>query len=83
MQLTRNADPDRARRTRAQLNAEIEQLLIEVRGLALVKGLLKRRGVTRAELEAHAAEIERTRSRLAELVGSRGPEPANVLGEAA
>lgn len=78
-----NGNPERARRTRAQLNAEIEQLLIEVRGLALVKGLLKRRGVTRAELEAHAAEIERTRGRLAELVDTRGPEPANVLGEAA
>jgi hypothetical protein len=83
MRTTWNTDHNRARRTRAQLNAEIEQLLIEVRGLALVKGLLKRRGVTRAELEAHAAEVDRARDRLADLVGTRSPEPANVLGEAA
>ncbi len=68
---------------RAQLNAEIEELLREIRGLVLVKGLLKKRGVTRAELVAHGAEIERARRRLAALVGSRGAEPAHVLGEAA
>ncbi len=75
MQITHGA-------TRAQLNAEIEQLLMEVRGLALVKGLLKRRGASRAELEAHAAELERTRGRLAELVSARGVGAA-ALGEAA
>ena len=74
---------DRARTTRAQLNAEIEELLREVRGLVLVKGVLKRRGATRAELEAHGAEIDRTRRRLAELVGARGLGPADALGEAA
>jgi hypothetical protein len=70
----------RANGTRAQLNAEIEQLLMEVRGLSLVKGLLKKRGVTRAELEAHGAELERARRRLAELISSRGFEPAGALG---
>ena len=82
MQLSRQTT-DRARTTRAQLNAEIEQLLREVRGLVLVKGVLKKRGVTRAELEAHGREIERARRRLADLIGSRGLEPADALGEAA
>ena len=38
MQLIRTVSPDRA--LRAQLNEEIEQLLREVRGLVLVKGVL-------------------------------------------
>jgi hypothetical protein len=68
--------------SRAQLNAEIEQLLREIRGLVLVKGVLKKRGVTRAELVAHGAEIERARGRLAELISRRGFTP-ETLGEAA
>ena len=83
MQLRRNARRDRAGTARAQRNAEIEQLLLEVRGLVLVKGLLKRRGVSRAELEAHGQEIERARRRLADLIGSRGLDPRVALGEAA
>jgi hypothetical protein len=83
MQLGRNATRDRARTARAQLNAEIEQLLMEVRGLVLVKGVLKKRSATRAELEVHAQEIERARRRLADLIGTRGLHPGGVLGEAA
>ena len=83
MQLRRTINPSRARLdARAQLNAEIEQVLREVRGLVLVKGVLNKRGVSRAELIAHSAEIERTRGRLAELISSRGPQPA-ALGKAA
>ena len=80
MQL-RSVSPDRT--PRAQLNAEIEQLLREVRGLVLVKGVLKKRGVGHAELVAHGAEIERARRHLAELVGSRATDSAGALGEAA
>jgi len=69
--------------SRARLNAEIAQTLREVRGLVLVKGVLKKRGVSRAELVAHGKEIERARQRLAALIGSRGLEPADTLGEAA
>jgi hypothetical protein len=83
MQLRGNATRARAGSARAQLNAEIEQLLLEVRGLVLVKGVLKRRGVSRAELEAHGREIERARRRLSDLIGSRGLDPRGVLGEAA
>ena len=77
MQLIRTVSPDRA--LRAQLNEEIEQLLREVRGLVLVKGVLKKRGVSHAELVAHGAEIERARRRLAELIGSRGTDPGGAL----
>ena len=83
MQLITTVSPNRARPSRAQLNAEIEQLLREVRGLVLVKGVLKKRGVSHAELVAHGAEIERARRRLADLVGPRGLDPASSLGEAA
>jgi hypothetical protein len=76
-------DRTRSRAARAQLNAEIEGLLLEVRGLVLVKGVLKKRGATRSELDAHAREIDRTRRRLADLVGPRGLEAGTVLGEAA
>jgi hypothetical protein len=68
---------------RARVNTEIEQLLREVRGLVLVKGVLKKRGVSHDELVAHGAEIERARQRLAELVGARGYSAVDTLGEAA
>jgi hypothetical protein len=74
---------ERATAVRAEVNAEIERALMEVRGLVLVKGVLKRRGMGGAELAAHGAEIERARRRLAALVGSRGVDPAGALGEAA
>ena len=82
MQLIRTISPERGT-SRAQLNAEIEELLREIRGLVLVKGLLKKRGVTRADLAAHGVAIERARQRLADLIGSRGLGPAETLGEAA
>jgi hypothetical protein len=83
MQLRRSNRPVGTPRTRAQLNAEIEQVLREVRGLVLVKGVLKKRGAGRAALEAHAREIEAARRRLADLVGARGLDAAGALGEAA
>ena len=81
MQLIGTVSPDRT--LRAELDQEIEQLLREVRSLVLVRGVLKKRGVSHAELVAHAAEIERARRRLAELISSRGLGSASTLGEAA
>src|SRR5262249_48692354 len=70
--------------SRALLNAEIEQTLREVRGLALVKGVLKKRGVSRAEPVAQGKELGGSRQGRAELIGSRGLEPgSDRLGEAA
>jgi hypothetical protein len=53
------------------LDRGIEDLVLQARGLALVRSLLVERGVNRADVEAHSRELERTRARLAELI--RGP----------
>ncbi len=47
-----------------------EDLRLQLTGLVHVRALLDLRGASPAEIEAHAAEIERLRARLSE------PEPA-------
>ena len=47
---------------------DIDRLLVRLRGLVLVRDLLERRGASKPELDAHSAEIERVRWRLADLV---------------
>ena len=51
----------------AVLDHRIDDLLLQARGLVLVREILARRGATRAELEAHTRELERVRQ---ELVGA-------------
>jgi hypothetical protein len=46
---------------------EVDDLLLHIRGLVLVREILRQRGATAAELEAHTAELERLKERLAEL----------------
>jgi hypothetical protein len=53
------------------LDNGIDDLLLQARGLALVRSLLVERGVATADVEAHSRELERTRARIAELI--RGP----------
>ncbi len=68
----------------ALLSREIDDLLLHMRGLVLVRGLLAERGASRAELDAHSDELERLRGRLADMIGggsSRMRERA--IGEAA
>ena len=50
------------------LRREIDDLLLDARGLVLVRHLLAERGATSAELDAHSAELARKRERLAELI---------------
>jgi hypothetical protein len=50
------------------LGREIDDLLLDARGLVLVRGILAKRGATREELDAHTAELERTRQRLAAMI---------------
>jgi hypothetical protein len=50
------------------LDREIDDLLLHIRGLVLVRGILTARGASRAEIEEHAAELTRLRGRLAELI---------------
>jgi hypothetical protein len=46
---------------------ELDDLLLHIRGLVLVREILSQRGATAAELDAHTAELERLKERLAEL----------------
>jgi len=47
---------------------DIERLLVRLRGLVLVRNILEQRGASKPEIEAHSAEIERVRWRLADAV---------------
>ena len=47
---------------------ELDDLILHLKGLVLVRALLEERGASAAEVEAHTAEIERLRERLAEVV---------------
>jgi hypothetical protein len=53
----------------AVLDHRIDDLLLQARGLVLVRDLLARRGATRAELDAHTRELERVRHDLVEALG--------------
>jgi hypothetical protein len=46
---------------------EIDDLLLHIRGLVLVREILEQRGASGAELEAHTAELERLKEQLAQL----------------
>ena len=46
---------------------EIDDLLLHIRGLVLVRVILEQRGASEAELEAHTAELERLKEQLAQL----------------
>lgn len=50
------------------LRHEIDELLLQARGLVLVRQILARRGASRAELDAHTRELERVRHQLAESI---------------
>jgi hypothetical protein len=50
------------------LDRTIDDLLLQARGLVLVRQILARRGASRAELDAHTRELERVRHRLAKAI---------------
>jgi len=54
--------------TPSLLNREIDDLLLHMRGLAVVRDLLSSRGASSAEISAHTNELESVRSRLTELI---------------
>ena len=64
-------------RDKELLSRTVDDLLLHARGLVLVRHVLAERGVSRSELDAHTAELERVRAQLAATLG--GP----ALGEAA
>jgi hypothetical protein len=51
---------------------EVDELLLHLKGVVLVRGLLEERGVTPAEIGELDAEIERLRDRLAGLMQRGG-----------
>ena len=55
--------------------SEMDDLLLHIRGLVLVREILRHRGASAAELDEHTAELERLKSRLAEIA-----VPATVGG---
>jgi hypothetical protein len=50
------------------LGHQVDDLLLRLRGLVLVRDLLAARGASAEELDAHAREAERVRLQLAELI---------------
>ncbi len=51
---------------------ELEDLVLHLKGVVHVRALLEDRGAPAAEIEAHSAEIERLRARLAQLARQSG-----------
>ena len=50
---------------------EIDDLLLHIRGLVVVREILEQRGASAAELEEHSDELERLKDRLARLAASQ------------
>jgi hypothetical protein len=51
------------------LRTEIDDLLLQARGLLLVRDMLAARGASESAVDAHSEELERVRHQLAELIG--------------
>ena len=51
---------------------EVDELVLHLKSLVLVRALLAERGASEAELEEHGAEIDRVRAELASLVQKGG-----------
>jgi hypothetical protein len=52
---------------------ELDDLVLHLKGLVLVRDLRRRRGADADELGMYAAEIDRVRDRLASLVRTQAP----------
>ena len=63
--------------TTAVLGRELDDLVLQLKGLVHVRALLEDRGASVAELSAHSEEIARVRAELAEFV-KESPAPATV-----
>jgi hypothetical protein len=52
----------------ALFRRDVDDLLLQIRGLVLVRDILAERGASPAEIRAHIDEAEQLRVRLAELI---------------
>jgi hypothetical protein len=55
---------------------ELDDLVLHLKGLVLVRKLRERNGAETTELAMYGAEIDRVRERLAELVQGEAPQAA-------
>ena len=55
------------------LGHEIDDLLLSLRGLVLVRELLAERGASPEEIDQHSREADRVRARLTDLIGGGSP----------
>ena len=55
----------------ALVQDEIDGVLLHIKGLIFARALLEQRGASESELAEHAAELQRERGHLAELVRGR------------
>jgi hypothetical protein len=62
--------PQRAFESR--FRREVDDLLLHLRGLVLVRELLEQRGASDGEIRAHTTEIGRLRDRLAAVISNGG-----------
>ena len=53
----------------AVLDRRVDDLLLQARGLVLVRQVLAGRGASRAELDAHTHELDRVRAKLVDAIG--------------
>ena len=67
--------------TRTLLDREIDDLLLDARGLALVRDMLVKRGATVEEIASHTRALARARARLAELIRGPGSAPEPKHGD--
>ncbi len=51
---------------RTTIDEQVGDLLLTARGLEAVRELLKQRGATEAEVDAHSRELQRVRRQIAE-----------------
>ena len=63
----------------AILDHTIDDLLLQARGLVLVREVLAQRGASPAELDAQTRELERVRRRLAKAIGPEGCNQVALL----
>jgi hypothetical protein len=66
-------------RSRSTSEGDIDQVLLHIKGLVLVRALLEAQGASQAAIADHSAELERQRERLAELVSQQmHPRPKEL-----
>jgi hypothetical protein len=68
---------------RVLLGRDIDDQLFQLRGLVLVRDLLKRRGESAEAIAVHTREIERQRRQLAEVIRGRPERVVEMVQTAA